>query len=412
MLLVATGLIVFIGLAHSYLGERYILVRLFRRPLPKLFGSDEFTKKTLRFAWHITTIAWIGFAAILWQVDEGHVSRANLLGVIGVVFGISALVALLASRGRHLSWLVFGAISVICFTTDGVARDVIDAETASIAGAVARLESEAVGDVEYSVWLGQPDGHTWYEHNADDVRPAASAIKTAILVEFLSTQLDSLDEPFDALEAIVDNPASPAIRHFDADQEAYVQNELRDLTARQLAQAMVHTEHTYSNAAYNAAANVIIEYLGGPEALSERLQRRFPDAAGLQVARYMLADRQQNPDNLLTARSLATILRYLAQDGPTDELRTAARAILLYETDANRGDHYYKGGSLRSDPQVRIESGWWDHRGAAVVYAVIATRPSPAKSDEDYDNLRSDLSELSRIVQYAGKRIRDAQAVD
>ena len=410
MLLVAIGLIVFIGLAHSYLGERYILVRLFRRPLPELFGSDEFTKKTLRFAWHITTIAWMGLAAILWQVHGGHASYSNLLGVVGAAFGISAIVALLASRGRHLSWLVFGAISIICLTSDGGTRNIIGAETASIASAVARLESEAGGDVEYSVWLGKPDGQAWYEHKADEVRPAASAIKTAILVEFLSTQLDSLDEPFAALDEIVDDPASPAIRHFDAEQAAYVDNELRDLTARELALAMVHTEHTYSNAAYNAAANVIIEYLGGPVALTERLQRRFPDAAGLQVARYMLADRQQDGDNLLTARALAAVLRDLARDGPVDELRTAAHAILLYESDPDRGDHYYKGGSLSSDPQVRIESGWWDHRGEAFVYAVIATRPAPANSDEDYDRLRSDLRELSNIVQDAGVRIRAALA--
>ena len=115
MLLMAIGLILFIGLAHSYLGERYILVRLFRRPLPKLFGSDEFTRRTLRFAWHITTIAWLGFAAVLWQVHVDGASHSSLLGVVGTVFGISAIVALLASRGRHLSWLVFGAISVICF---------------------------------------------------------------------------------------------------------------------------------------------------------------------------------------------------------------------------------------------------------------------------------------------------------
>ena len=117
MLVLAVALILFIGLAHSYLGERYILIRLFRRPVPKLFGSDEFTRKTLRFAWHITTIAWIGFAAILWQVHGDQVSDSSLLRVVGTVFGLSAIVALLASRGRHLSWLVFGAIAAICFSS-------------------------------------------------------------------------------------------------------------------------------------------------------------------------------------------------------------------------------------------------------------------------------------------------------
>lgn len=54
----AAVLLLLIGLAHSYLGERYIFVRLFRLELTKLFGSDWFTERTLRFAWHLTTVAW------------------------------------------------------------------------------------------------------------------------------------------------------------------------------------------------------------------------------------------------------------------------------------------------------------------------------------------------------------------
>ena len=115
MLLVAVFLIVLIGVAHSYLGERYILIRLFRRPLPKLFGSDDFTRKTLRFAWHITTVAWLGFAAIVFQIHTGEMSRTSVLTVIGVVFGVSCIIALAASRGQHLSWDVFGTISIACF---------------------------------------------------------------------------------------------------------------------------------------------------------------------------------------------------------------------------------------------------------------------------------------------------------
>ena len=50
-LYVAAFLIVAVGIAHSYLGERYILIRLFRREnLPELFGSAGFTIRTLRFA--------------------------------------------------------------------------------------------------------------------------------------------------------------------------------------------------------------------------------------------------------------------------------------------------------------------------------------------------------------------------
>lgn len=38
------------------------LVRLFRRAdLPHLFGSDLFTRRTLRLAWHLTSVARLGF---------------------------------------------------------------------------------------------------------------------------------------------------------------------------------------------------------------------------------------------------------------------------------------------------------------------------------------------------------------
>ena len=62
----ALVLAVLLAAAHSYLGERYILIRLFRREdLPKLFGGGtEFTTRTLRFAWHLTSVAWIAFLAI------------------------------------------------------------------------------------------------------------------------------------------------------------------------------------------------------------------------------------------------------------------------------------------------------------------------------------------------------------
>ena len=104
-----------IGLVHSYLGERYILMRLFRQPLPKLFGNDQFTRQTLRFVWHVLTIAWFGFAAILILLYLGDPSRSNLLNVVGVTFAVTGIIALVASRGKHLSWVVFGAIAILCF---------------------------------------------------------------------------------------------------------------------------------------------------------------------------------------------------------------------------------------------------------------------------------------------------------
>ena len=116
-LLTAAGLAVLIAIVHSVLGERYILMRLFRRgELPRLFGSDWFTRRTLRFVWHITSIAWIGFAALLVLLaSDAAPGPGALLTVIAATFFSTALVAGLASRGRHLSWIVFLAIALLCW---------------------------------------------------------------------------------------------------------------------------------------------------------------------------------------------------------------------------------------------------------------------------------------------------------
>jgi hypothetical protein len=114
MMQFAAFLIVALGLAHSVLGERYILVRLFRREdLPKIFGSTHFTAQTLRFAWHITTIAWFGFAALLVQIGQGQLTSSSAAQIIGFTSIASGLLPLIFTRGKHLSWLVLFAIGGI-----------------------------------------------------------------------------------------------------------------------------------------------------------------------------------------------------------------------------------------------------------------------------------------------------------
>ena len=111
---VAAILIFLTGLAHSVLGERYILIRLFRRDnLPQLLGGTAFTTQTLRFAWHITTVAWWGFALLLWQAASGTLTIRGMLEVLGYTSLLSGLLPLVLTRGRHLSWLVFFAVGAI-----------------------------------------------------------------------------------------------------------------------------------------------------------------------------------------------------------------------------------------------------------------------------------------------------------
>jgi hypothetical protein len=112
---VGAVLAVLVAGAHSYLGERYILTRLFRRQdLPKIRGSSQFTKDTLRFAWHLTSVAWIGCAALLASLASAP--RGNLqTRILSGTFAFSGVVTLVGSRGRHLAWVVFFAIAALAW---------------------------------------------------------------------------------------------------------------------------------------------------------------------------------------------------------------------------------------------------------------------------------------------------------
>ena len=114
----AAVLLAGVGLAHSVLGEHFIIARLLRRAdLPRLFGSDEFTRSTIRFAWHLPTVAWWGIAAVLLFLAGTFpgisVARGVLLSIAST-FGASALLALLVTKGRHLSWVIFLAVALLC----------------------------------------------------------------------------------------------------------------------------------------------------------------------------------------------------------------------------------------------------------------------------------------------------------
>ncbi|MEE1672273.1 hypothetical protein SNR37_000040 [Agarivorans aestuarii] len=113
LLLSASLILVFIAFAHSYLGEKYILRRLFKRDnIPHLFGDDQFTKGTLRFCWHILSLCALGFAALLLQASAANTFT---LVTIGCVFMFSALLSVFFSKAKHLSWVAFLLVAGICF---------------------------------------------------------------------------------------------------------------------------------------------------------------------------------------------------------------------------------------------------------------------------------------------------------
>ena len=119
MLYIGSFLALFIGLVHSYLGEKYILIRLFQNNnLPELLGGDWFTKRILRFAWHLTTVAWAGFSAILFVLaNPSQTLDEDVLYITGSVFFLSGLMSAGFTNGKHLSWIIFWSIAGTCFYT-------------------------------------------------------------------------------------------------------------------------------------------------------------------------------------------------------------------------------------------------------------------------------------------------------
>ena len=117
MLNTAGGLCVLIGITHSYLGETRILVPMYAQfKLPILRGSDRATKNVMRFAWHLTSVAWAGLGAVLFTAASSAANPMTLVArTIAVTFAIHAVVTAGATRGRHYAWIIFTAIALLAW---------------------------------------------------------------------------------------------------------------------------------------------------------------------------------------------------------------------------------------------------------------------------------------------------------
>ena len=108
----AACILALVGIAHSYLGERYLLGRLSRHGnLSKIFRNPDFAFRVMRLAWHLTSIAWLGFAALLTLIAHGPLTAKAIGTAIGIIFLMHSAASLILVRGKHLSWLLFLAVA-------------------------------------------------------------------------------------------------------------------------------------------------------------------------------------------------------------------------------------------------------------------------------------------------------------
>jgi hypothetical protein len=126
-LALAAAITIVIAAAHSWLGERKILGPLLAQPLA--LGAPRrtaFVRLTLRFSWHLTSLLWLGGAAMMAALGAAPPDLAALLvlEISGAVFIASAAITLSYSDGRHIGWPLFLIVGILCWWTaaqhDGV----------------------------------------------------------------------------------------------------------------------------------------------------------------------------------------------------------------------------------------------------------------------------------------------------
>lgn len=113
-LVMAAVLAIVLGVVHSWLGERRLIGPLLAPDTREgVLARSAFSRSVLRFAWHITSVAWWGMGAVLALLATMPLDAQGKLAVaaIAVTFLITGIVILITSRGRHLAWPVFVAIA-------------------------------------------------------------------------------------------------------------------------------------------------------------------------------------------------------------------------------------------------------------------------------------------------------------
>lgn len=271
-------------------------------------------------------------------------------------------------------------------------------DRAAVSLAVERL-LEAHGDrVAASLWLGGEDGEPWFEKNAGQPFPTASAVKTFYLVELFDSHRGRLDRPLPGADAVLADDTHMAISHFTVDQRIEIRRELGGASVRRIGEVMMGKARV-SNAVYNAAANVVTAVFGGPEALTERIRAREPAFAKVSVRRYMLRDRNVRGDNEAPAVALGTLYQRLASGRLTGIDAGTARAVrdaMVAQKDDDLGTSFLKDGALSSDPLTEVRAGWWTTGRGPLVYVVMTRQPAPGPAGRE--SFATPLAETANAV--------------
>lgn len=122
-LLISGILTIILALAHSILGEWRLLRPMKNEVLPQikgipaLFNSADFSKNTIRFVWHVTSVFGLSLAAILFcfsNLDVLNATEVFIVKIISAAMILAGLITLILTKGAHLGWILFLAIGILC----------------------------------------------------------------------------------------------------------------------------------------------------------------------------------------------------------------------------------------------------------------------------------------------------------
>jgi hypothetical protein len=225
-------------------------------------------------------------------------------------------------------------------------------------------------------------GEVLFSRDPDVPRAAASAVKSAIAVDLLATRGGSLDDVPTGVDALLTPGMHPAFDGFTPEQLSHCRAELVGKSYLELARIMMGRTRA-TNEAYNAACNVIMVKLGGPEAIGERIAALDPALAGFTISHYMQRWNGDG-DNLASPAALVALYRMTATGTvpglPPREMEIL-QALLLEEGDGGPGSVYEKDGTLYPRPMVRVHAGYELREGGSLIYAVMGEVAEPSSDD-------------------------------
>ena len=119
MLTAAAVLLIAVSAMHSVLGGiRLINPICGLANLPIILGSRRNTVLALQIGWHFLSLSWVALACLLFGSPSDPTAFAKMFFYGGsALFAACGMIALVASRGRHLAWVFFFPIAGLLYIT-------------------------------------------------------------------------------------------------------------------------------------------------------------------------------------------------------------------------------------------------------------------------------------------------------